>query len=512
MSRRYILLLTAAILTVTSCTGNATKDALESLDRTIDSSHVWRNAFMEQTGLLRERFEKAGKDSLWEMADSMHMAYMHWQSDSSSRYLRLMQEYASTDREKCLTGLAEVRMRLTMCDIWTAYRKFSSADTSVIYMPEVLKEYLATGISVYYNLSRLNIPDKEKAEYSDRLDRLRSRYISIFPDSMEGMRYKAQHLRETGETENAIAIFHYLHSTQTDYHTLASISYNLAAIYGDTGDREKAMMWLAMAAEYDFKTPDRNYLSLYDLAMMCYEEGMLEKAQRYINQNMTDIIEGNISSRIFNSSQAHLVMEDAARQERNMIYAIILTLSGIIGIMSIILCIMLRNSRKANRMLQASNRALQDSNLIKDSYVFRYMSLSIEYLERIGDIRSKLRQTAKNEGVDAMMKQLKSPEEMYAEYDRFYRIFDEIFLGIYPDFVRKVNRLLKDDCQLSQPQENVLTTELRILAAMRIGITQSGKIATFLKCSPATVYTYRTRLRNNAKCSKDEFEEVVRRL
>ena len=514
MSRCAILLSAAIMAILPSCIEKETSRAIDSLDRTISNRHIYRNEFMRKTELLRLRFEESDERTAyrWEMADSLYTAYRHYQSDSSSKYLRIMHDCASSERERCLTDLAEIQMRLTMCDTWTAYEKFSAIGSCPPDCREVLREYLATGISVYYNLASVSRSTTEKLTYSERLSSLRTQYISNFPDSMEGMRYRAQHLRDIGETGRAIAILSELYGTQTDFHALASISYNLAAIYRGTGEKDKAMAWLARAAEYDFKTPDRNYLSLYDLAMMCHENGMLRKARKYINQNMSDIIDGNISSRIFNSSQAHLVLEEAARKERQTIYAIILSLSGIICILSVILCFMLHKSKKTNRMLQESNMNLQDSNLIKDNYVFRYMSLSVEYLEQIGNIRSKLRQTAKNEGIDAMMKQLKSPEEMYGEYDRFYRIFDETFLGIYPDFVPKVNGLLQQDHQLVQPQENVLTTELRILAVIRIGITQSGKIASFLKCSPATVYTYRTRMRSWAKCPKEEFEASVRKI
>ncbi|MDE5889771.1 MAG: hypothetical protein K2H10_02015, partial [Bacteroidales bacterium] len=402
-----------------SCMDKETSRAIDNLDRTISNRHIYRDDFMRKTEMLRLRFEASEERtaSRWEMADSMYMAYRHYQADSSSKYLRIMRDCASSERERCLTDLAEIQMRLTMRDIWTAYEKFSAIGSCPEDCDETLKEYLATGISVYYNLASASRSTAEKLTYSECLSSLRTQYISNFPDSMEGIRSKAQHLRDIGETGRAIAILSELYCTQTGFHTLASISYNLAAIYRGTGEKDKAMLWLARAAEYDFKTPDRNYLSLYDLAMMCHENRMLRKARKYISQNMSDIIDGNISSRIFNSSQAHMVLEEAARKERQTVSAIILSMSGIICILSIILCLMLHKSRKTNRMLQESNMNLQDSNLIKDNYVFRYMSLSVEYLGQIGNIRSRLRQTAKNEGIDAMMKQLKSPEEMYGEYD-----------------------------------------------------------------------------------------------
>ena len=43
---------------------------------------------------------------------------------------------------------------------------------------------------------------------------------------------------------------------------------------------------------------------------------------------------------------------------------------------------------------------------------------------------------------------------------------------------------------------------------MRLGITDSGRIAGFLNCASATVYTYRTKLRN-AALDRDNFEEQV---
>ena len=101
---------------------------------------------------------------------------------------------------------------------------------------------------------------------------------------------------------------------------------------------------------------------------------------------------------------------------------------------------------------------------------------------------------------------------MYQEYDNFYTIFDETFLGIYPDFVQKVNALLREVARFPVPTTRVLRTELRVLAAIRLGITESGKIASFLKCAPPTVYTYRAKLRNSAICDKEKFEDLVREI
>lgn len=509
-----LIALTAIVLMLSSCTDKEVRQALNSLDRTLENRHIWRDEFRNRAEILSERCNDCNLDlhSRWNAADSLNFEYRHYQTDSSYKYLRKMDEFASTDRERFMTRLSEIRMHLTMCDVWEAYEKFSETDTTMMTDTVMLKEYLSTGIAVCHNFTRESDNSSQKMFLLDRMARMRSRFISISPKSMEGLRYKAQYLREIGEYDKAIEILEDLYGKETEKHILASLSYNLARIYRVKGEINKAMIWFARTAEYDFKTPVRDYLSLYDLASLCYEEGMVSRADKYISLNMNDIVGGNIRSRIFSSSHAQMLLSDAERRASRIVIIIISIGLVIIGALSAFLLVLLRKSRKINVKLKESYDKLNDSNAIKDNYMFRYMSLSIEYLERMVEIRKKLKQTAQKEGVEAMMNQLKSPDEMYVEYDRFYKIFDETFLGLYPDFVEKVNSLLKEECRFKDLPQDSLNTELRILAALRIGITQSGRIATFLKCSPATVYTYRTKLRNSAICDKNEFEAQITKL
>lgn len=61
------------------------------------------------------------------------------------------------------------------------------------------------------------------------------------------------------------------------------------------------------------------------------------------------------------------------------------------------------------------------------------------------------------------------------------------------------------------PKEGRLNTELRIFALMRLGITDSAKIADFLHCSLQTVYNNRLRTRQKA-INRETFDDEVRRL
>ena len=101
---------------------------------------------------------------------------------------------------------------------------------------------------------------------------------------------------------------------------------------------------------------------------------------------------------------------------------------------------------------------------------------------------------------------------MKEELKDFYQSFDSIFLHIYPNFVNDFNSLLQDDKKIIPREGELLNTELRIYALVRLGITDSVKIAEFLHCSVQTVYNNRFRVRNKAIIPKKDFAESVRTL
>ena len=94
----------------------------------------------------------------------------------------------------------------------------------------------------------------------------------------------------------------------------------------------------------------------------------------------------------------------------------------------------------------------------------------------------------------------------------FYKNFDESFLHIYPNFIQKFNQLLCDDKKIEVKKGELLNTELRIYALIRLGITNSEQSAKILRYSVSTIYNYRVKLKNSAKKDRDIFEEQVKQI
>ena len=51
-----------------------------------------------------------------------------------------------------------------------------------------------------------------------------------------------------------------------------------------------------------------------------------------------------------------------------------------------------------------------------------------------------------------------------------------------------------------------------ILALMRLRISEPARISKFLRLSPTTIYNYRVKFRNAARCPRDEFEMRLMRI
>ena len=88
----------------------------------------------------------------------------------------------------------------------------------------------------------------------------------------------------------------------------------------------------------------------------------------------------------------------------------------------------------------------------------------------------------------------------------------EIFLNLYPTFIEDFNALLVETERITPKSGDLLNKELRIYALIRLGITDSIKIASFLRCSLSTVYNYRTKMRNRAAVSREDFEKTVMKI
>jgi DNA-binding CsgD family transcriptional regulator len=136
----------------------------------------------------------------------------------------------------------------------------------------------------------------------------------------------------------------------------------------------------------------------------------------------------------------------------------------------------------------------------------------VNYLDQFEQYRRSLAKLAMGLRVEELYKQIKSDEFIRQERKAFYTEFDKAFLEIFPHFIDNFNALLTDDKRVYPKSGDLLNTELRIFALIRLGVTDSNRIAHFLGYSLATVYNYRSKMRNRAVGDKDLFEKQVMKI
>ena len=166
-----------------------------------------------------------------------------------------------------------------------------------------------------------------------------------------------------------------------------------------------------------------------------------------------------------------------------------------------------------NETISSINNQMKEANRIKEEYIGRFLELNSIMIER-GEKRLKLfNRLARERKLEELYAELKATEPVANSIRDFHQHFDEAFLNIFPDFIAHVNQLLLEEYQFESTGEGVkkLTTELRILALVRLGINDNQKIADILRSSITTIYTYRSKLKAKA-INKESFEDDVRKI
>ena len=198
-----------------------------------------------------------------------------------------------------------------------------------------------------------------------------------------------------------------------------------------------------------------------------------------------------------------------------MLYGLIASIALLAGMLSLFLIYSARKRKQLeslNILLRNSNIDLQQSNQIKTVYIGHYMEMTSLLIERFDNWRKTLNQSIKSGDTKRVQTEIASQRFTQTQLNTFYQDFDEAFLNIFPDFVDKVKDLLVDGTEFRIKEGEKLNTDLRVLCCIRLGITDSTQIASFLRYSLSSIYNSRTRMRNLAKGNRDEFEQKVTTL
>ena len=393
--------------------------------------------------------------------------------------------------------------------------------------------------TVYGLMADYAVTAYEKKLYTELTDKYRDSLLLVNKDnllihtSIQSDQYNVRN-----EYDKAIRLLTDYLALQKDYeHDVAICAYTLSESYRLKGDKEKEKEYLIVSAMADMKTAVREYISLRKLAVLLYQEGDIERAYSYVKICMEDAAACNARLRKLEILEIFPIINDAyqqktEKQQEQMKWALVsISLLSLFLLLAIFYVykqmkkvaaarreVIDANKRLkelndelhlSNAQLKEANHSIAENSYLKEEYIGRYMDQCSVYLEKMDNYRRSLGKIAATGNVEELYKNIKSSKFIEGELKEFYTNFDNTFLQLFPTFVEDFNALLADDEQISLKAGERMNTELRIFALIRLGITDSVKIAQFLRYSVTTIYNYRTKVRNKAAGDRDLLEQEV---
>ena len=520
-------------------TVNAQQNDISRLYDTIDSLIENRkDLFVEKEirlKVLKDDLQRStSEDQLFKINERIYDEYMAYDFDSAYYYINknVERQRALGDADRFAASAVRMAHILAVSGIFNNARLLLNE----VCVQDISKE---NKINYYEQQSELNLFRAEMANftplfpaYIDSMQHYRQKILEIAPhDSYNYIFNLATYTCEQGEVDQAIKMLEdYLPQMRQGERHYSVITSTLAYFYTHKNQPETREKYLLLSAISDLRGCILENNSLRELSIILLDRQEYKKAYNYIQLASADA--KRYGSRLRSLQVARLTpliteaydAERAHTQRRTNILLVVLSVITLLLVAAIIFVLFLIRKRRAvmekihamnlelerrNAAIEKANNEMKESNRIKDEYIGRFLELSSNYIQR-GEERAKLlNRLARDKKMAELYAELKSAASLNESVRLFYQNFDTAFLNIYPNFIKEVNCLMADGNQFEVDEAHKLTTELRILALIRLGINDNQKIADILRSSITTIYTYRSRLKARAR-SKDSFEDEIR--
>lgn len=528
MFTRKILSLILLSFTTVFSYGMANSDSLLLvLDKTIKGEPIYdRNKEQNLIALKTQLEESNTSEVLHEAYYQLFKGYEAYVFDSALYYVQ--KHLVISEKENNTYWINECKMQLarmysTFANFYQAQSLLKSIDKKTL-SGDQLGAYYNSFSELYSYWSEYSSND-DYLEYKSLKDTYQDSALMAISKGTYSydINYgsKCIEMRQFEEAEKTLLPYlPQLESNTRDYAILTSL---IATMYELKGDDIRQKEYLIRSAMADIQGSVKENVSLGKLAYLLLNEGDISRSNRYIKKSMEDANFYNARLRNVQISKILPIIDTAFEQDREryqkrlqitIVIIVILSLF-LVGVVFYLfrqmkkLAVTRREVIKANKELKRINHHLSETDQIKDEYIGRFLNQCSLYIEKLEAYRRSLNKKAASRKLEELYEMLKSSQIIEDELKEFYQNFDSTFLNLFPDFVSQFNNLLAKEDRIVPKPENSLTVELRIFALIRLGITDSAKIASFLRYSITTIYNYRSKYRKKSIVPNDEFEDIV---
>ena len=436
-----------------------------------------------------------------------------------------------SDLRRRLALVTDTLEQYSLCKELSDEYQHYQADSAVHYLNRDAARLDTALRMTYYHACRTcygwladyTIEHRVKCKYLQQTDLYRDSIYVTAPRSLDRDIVRAEKAALNGHPDESVGILAHLLGETEEPKIQSYLNYTMYEAYVAKGDTSRQIYYLARTALWDLERAVREYASLHKLARLLYERGDIDRAYAYLNCSMEDAVACHARLRSLEVTEIYPIIDRAynekAAHERAVVTGLLLGISllALLLVGAVVylyrwmkkLAAMRRDLYQANRRLHAANLDLEQTGRIKEVYIARYLDRCVGYLDKLEQYRRSLEKLAMASKTDALFHAIRSDQFLRDERKAFYRDFDKSFLELFPRFIERFNNLLQEDGRITPKSGELLNTELRIFALIRLGVTDTNSIAHFLGYSLATVYNYRSKMRNKAMGDKEKFEQEV---
>ena len=533
---------------------------LHSLDSLLEQQDLFVRVKEERIKQLKMQYSRV-KDvkELYAMNRMVYLEYRVYDADSALHYINKNIQLAQQTNNRTweVVSLLEQSFVLTSSGLLTEALKAVS-DIQPEELPQNLRsEYFGRLCTLY---SRLRDYSSENSQLSEHYNNLQkafrdSVYLTATPDELRYWNCRAWLYMGTPEIEPVKQAFEEnKHTLSNDSRKYSIATYNLSAIYRSENNESKYLENLILSAMADIRSVNGDIGSLQEIAEYLFKHGEIDRAYNYILYCSQKAMLFHNRVRIVKMShlqnQIYKAYQEQSRTQQKRLQASLIAVSFLFLVLIgafLFIRKQMRRLKEANLKLDSTNQKLsvnmdalstahqrleevnmqlkdlntqlqevndqlRESNYVKEEYIGYVFNICSTYISKLEEFRKNINRKLKVGQIEDVKAMTDSSATASNELKEFYQNFDTIFLHLYPDFVGDFNALLLPEERIELKEGELLNTELRIHALIRLGITDSVKIADFLHCSAQTVYNNRLRTRNKSIIPKEDFINAVKKL
>lgn len=484
---------------------DAEKLDTDRLLRQLDSALEMRDTAIKRRNAEIDSMSAALPASLHERTSGyigIAESYRSLCADSSIAYLRRARINAhelgdSTLLFRSRMGLAIVLPMVEMGP--QAISVFDSVNPSMVPV-ELKREYYDAAADMYSSISdKSHLLPGLSEKYGSMADNYRQHAMRYYPpESAEWLFHEACRFYFNGNYSAAAISSSELLKRLTPYDMLYGRAADiLARVSAKNGDVEGELYYTLHHALSEITRGDREGLALQRVGHLLYKNGDIDRAHSYLSAALSNTSLGpGVDSDMV--AESLMIIDNAYNKQWNRNYWLMWCMIAAITLLAIALIITLMHYRRDIKRRNAEHERVERLKKDRVLYLTNFLKLCAISMRRMSEFSRTTQRKLASRQFEELFNIVKSGSMIDEQRRDMFKIFDRTFLKIYPDFVEKINTLLRTEERYADPDDGRLVPELRIAALMCLGLTDTTRMADFLGYSPNTIYAYRAKIRSKA--------------